>query len=329
MDSYRQLLECGNGAIADAAMKCESVLSQHSHALVSVSGGADSDVMVDVVERVRGRTGCEVTYAWLDTGLEWAATRHHVGYLEDAYGIRIRRVRARETIPVCCKTRGQPFLSKYVSDMLRRLQSIGFGFEDEPYDALLARYGAQTSALKWWSNAWTATDEPGWYDVGNVRWLREFLVERPPTFAVSAECCKLAKKLPSREVEREVGADVLLVGVRRAEGGIRAAHMTCFDRGHGIDTYRPLFWMGDADRAFYERTFGIRHSDCYGLWGFRRTGCVGCPLNSRHERDLGAAERFEPNVVRAARRVFADAYAYAAEWRDFRDFMRCGMRRLF
>jgi hypothetical protein len=41
------------------------------------------------------------------------------------------------------------------------------------------------------------------------------------------------------------------------------------------------------------------------------------------------AERFEPNMVHAARRVFGDSYAYTAEFADYRDFMRCGMRRLF
>jgi 3'-phosphoadenosine 5'-phosphosulfate sulfotransferase (PAPS reductase)/FAD synthetase len=310
-------------------MKCEAVMSTHTHALVSVSGGADSDVMLDLVERVRTVTSCDVTYVWLDTGLEWRATRTHVGDLEGRYGIRIERRRADVTIPVACKRHGVPFVSKYVSDMIAKLQSIGFGWEDEPYPALLSRYGAQTSALKWWSNAWTATDEPGWYDIGRVRWLREFLRERPPTFAISAKCCDHAKKRPSRAIEREAGADVLMLGVRRAEGGVRAAHKTCFDRGHGIDTYRPLFWLSDADRGWYAERFGVTHSDCYRVWGFSRTGCVGCPLNSRCSSDLAMAERYEPNMVKAALRIFGDSYAYTAEFADYRDFMRCGMLRLF
>jgi hypothetical protein len=41
------------------------------------------------------------------------------------------------------------------------------------------------------------------------------------------------------------------------------------------------------------------------------------------------AERYEPNMVKAARRIFGDSYAYTAEFADYRDFMRCGMRRLF
>lgn len=311
------------------AAKCEAVLATHSHALVSVSGGADSDVMLDLTERVRTVASCDVEYVWLDTGLEYRATRRHVGELESRYGVRIGRRRADVTIPVCCKRHGEPFFSKYVSEMLRCLQSIRFQWEDEPYDVLLGRYGAQTSALKWWCDAWTSTDEPGWYDIGRTKWLKEFIIEHPPDFAVSAECCKHAKKRPSRAIERESGADVLMLGVRRAEGGVRAAHKTCFDRGHGIDTYRPLFWLTDADRAWYARRFGVTHSDCYRVWGFKRTGCVGCPLNSRHDADLTIAGRYEPNMERAARAVFADAYEYDRQWREYRDWRNTGMRRLF
>ena len=326
---YRDLIECGRGAIADAAMKCEAVMSTHSHALVSVSGGADSDVMLDMVERTRTVADCRVTYVWLDTGLEWRATRAHIGDLESRYGISIERRRAEVTIPVSCRRHGVPFLSKYVSEMFRCLQSIGFEWEDEPYETLLSRYGAQTSALKWWTNAWTRTAEPGWYDIGHTRWLKEFVIDHPPDFAISAKCCTHAKKRPSRAIEREVGADVLMLGVRRAEGGVRAAHKTCFDKGHGIDTYRPLFWLSDSDRGWYAARFGVTHSDCYERWGFSRTGCVGCPLNARCATDLEMAERFELNMVRAARRVFGASYDYGQEFADYRDFMRCGMRRLF
>ena len=36
---YQELIQCGDGAIVDAAMKCESVFLHHDKALVSLSGG--------------------------------------------------------------------------------------------------------------------------------------------------------------------------------------------------------------------------------------------------------------------------------------------------
>ena len=329
MSLFAELLECGHGPIADMAMKCEAVLSTHSLALVSVSGGADSDVMLDLVERVRTVAPCEVCYAFFDTGMEYRAAKEHIAWLESRYGVEISRVRARKSIPVACREFGVPFLSKHVSEMVERMQRVGFDWRDGTTDELAAAYPDSVSAMKWWTNANTRTGEPGWFDIGSITWLKEFMLEHPPTFAVSSRCCEWVKKRPSRELERDIGADVRLVGVRRAEGGVRAAHATCFHARDGVDLYKPLFWLGDTDRAAYERMFGIEHSDCYALWGFRRTGCVGCPFNSRCLSEVAAVERYEPTLARAARKVFADSYAYTALWHDYRDWRRCGMHRLF
>lgn len=91
MRGYDELIESGNLAIADSAMKCEAVFSNHERAVVSVSGGADSDVVIDIVERVSGKSPISLTYVWFDTGLEYKATKEHLRFLESKYGIRIER----------------------------------------------------------------------------------------------------------------------------------------------------------------------------------------------------------------------------------------------
>lgn len=317
-------MECGHGPIVDMAMKCEAVFSNHERALVSVSGGADSDVMMDVCERVRREQPIEIIYAWFDTGMEYRATKEHLHYLEERYGVEIERHRAEMTIPVSCHKFGQPFLSKYVSDMCERLQGIGFQWEDEAYETLAEKYdGRHTTALKWWCNQWTRTEEAGWFDIGRIRYLKEFMIENPPDFPISAKCCKHAKKNVSRRLEREMDADLTVIGVRRAEGGVRAAHKQCFDRGgHGTDTYRPLFWLSNDDKAAYDRLFGISHSDCYRVWGFSRTGCAGCPYGRSRAQELSIIEHFEPNIAKACRKVFGESYEYTRRFHKFRDEMR-------
>ena len=130
MDKYRQLVECGNLAIADMAQKCEAVFATHGRAHVGISGGADSDVMLDLCERVRKVQPIDITYDFIDTGLEYRATREHIAWLEGRYGVTIARTRAAETIPACVKRYGQPFISKMVSLHMGILQSHGFGWED-------------------------------------------------------------------------------------------------------------------------------------------------------------------------------------------------------
>ncbi len=310
-------MECSHGPIADMALKCEGVLATHSKALVSISGGADSDVMVDVCERVRSVVKCQVSYVWFDTGLEYRATKRHLRYLEERYGIEILRRRAEKTIPVSCGEFGQPFLSKLVSDRCERLQGSGFAWIDEPYEVLIEKHPRCTTGIKWWCNQNTKSDEPGWFDIGRNRWLKEYMVENPPTFPISAKCCDYAKKRVSRRMETEGGYDVVLVGVRKAEGGVRSTHGTCFDKGHGIDTYRPLFWLSDADKEAYVRLFRIRRSDCYELWGFERTGCTGCPFNRNVVANLEVVERYEPALAMAARRVFAESHEYTRQYREY------------
>ena len=51
----------------------------------SISGGSDSDVMLDIVWRCDKDN--KVTYVWFDTGLEYQATKDHLKYLENKYNI--------------------------------------------------------------------------------------------------------------------------------------------------------------------------------------------------------------------------------------------------
>ena len=323
------MIDTDNPIILDAFLKCSQVFEQHNHALVSISGGADSDCMLDLCERVRERSPIELTYVWFNTGVEYRATRRHLEYLEERYGIEIVRFKPEKSIPACTKEFGQPFLSKYVSLHMGRLQKHGFQWEDEPYEALLERYPRCVSSIKWWCDRWTRTSEPGYFDIGRHRLLKEFIVSNNPWFKVSNKCCDYTKKKVAAKANREYGADLELIGIRRSEGGARSTINQCFSRHDDkADTYRPLLWFSDADKADYERQFGIVHSDCYKKWGFRRTGCVGCPFNKKAESELETAGMYEPNLARAARTIFADSYKYTSMYRAYVAEHSTGQMRL-
>lgn len=307
----RELLECGNGPIVDMATKCEAVFATHDRAIVSVSGGADSDVMVDLCERVRRSAPIEIAYVWFDTGLEYDATKRQLDLLESKYGIVIGRERAVKTIPVCVREYGQPFVSKYVSQVIEVLQRSGFEWDDMTPTELARKYpNAPIGALRWWSSSY----EDGRFNISRNAYLREYMQENPPTFPISAKCCTYAKKMVGDRMVRR-GYDLSLIGVRRVEGGIRAIGDRCLEPRRGHDTYKPLFWLSTADRNAYCEMFGVTHSDCYEVWGFQRTGCVGCPFAPDAEGQLMMSENYEPNVATAARRIFGDAYEYTGEYR--------------
>lgn len=107
--AFEASLDTKNFAIIDGYAKAVSVLSRSNTPLCSISGGSDSDIVLDVIHNVDEKK--KVRYFWIDTGLEYRATKEHLNDLEKKYGIKIERIKACKPIPVCCKEYGQPFLN--------------------------------------------------------------------------------------------------------------------------------------------------------------------------------------------------------------------------
>lgn len=120
----------GNPEIQSSFIKALNQYRRHSNIVVSVSGGKDSDLIVDIMSKIDDEK--KIRYVWFDTGIEYQATKDHLDYLEMKYGITIERIKAIKPIPLCCKEYGQPFLTKYVSEQLECLQRHDFKWEDNP-----------------------------------------------------------------------------------------------------------------------------------------------------------------------------------------------------
>ena len=91
-------------------------LTQHPNAICSYSGGADSDILIDVIERARKIFNLPpVTYAFFNTGLEMRATKEHVRATAEKYGVEIREYRPKVNIVKAARTYGIPFVSKIMS----------------------------------------------------------------------------------------------------------------------------------------------------------------------------------------------------------------------
>lgn len=305
----------GNPVIFDAYVKAKSVLETHGNAICSVSGGKDSDCMMDMITRLDAEH--KVRYVWFDTGVELMATRRHLDDLERQYRAPIERLKAVKSVPRSVMEYGAPFLSKTTSQVIGRLQAKGFQWEDLPLAELERRYSRVRYGLRWWTDDYRA-DNPqiNYWNVSRFKKLKEFLLANPPPFKISDRCCEYAKKKTAAQAEK--GMALKLVGVRKAEGGIRrAAYKGCFSAGKTIDAYRPLFWFKDCDIKDYSRLFEIRHSDCYEIWGFKRTGCVGCPFSRTLTSDLEKISKYEPKMYKACMHVFGKSYEYTARYREF------------
>lgn len=351
-----------NKAIYESMLLANDKLSRYKHIFVSISGGADSDILLDIIEKARVGKDVEVNYVYFNTGMEYESTHKHLKYLENKYGIEIERIRPKEPVPLACKKRGVPFWSKQVSLYLKRLQRHGFKWEDESYEVLLKKYckratpemeeefekelelsikenrSAKTkrysktefgwykgcvSSLKFWCNQYTdhSKETISKFDIAYIPYLKEFIMENNPDFEISDECCIYAKKSIIKEYLKKKLPDLSVSGVRKSEGGVRStAYKNCFtSKSDGVDEYRPIFWYDEKDKEEYECFFNIVHSDCYLVYGLKRTGCAGCPFAKGFEDELEIIKKYEPKLYKAAVNVFGKSYEYTRKYIKFRE----------
>lgn len=305
----------GAESIQESAAKTFYAVKDHEAIMCSISGGYDSDIVLDLLVRCGAKE--KTTFVWYNTGLEYGATKDHIAYIEQKYGIEVQKISPKKSIPTCCRDYGVPFWSKYASDMIARLQRNGFDWTDAPLDELLNRFPKCRSALRWWCDDW---GDGSRFNIGYTPYLKDYLIANPPEFRISAMCCEKSKKEPAHDMERTGGYDLIVTGLRKYEGGKRATtYKSCIsENSTGADSFRPIFWWTDADKDLYRSHFGLVRSDCYELWGLKRTGCAGCPFAKNFESELNAVQKFEPKRYMAMLAVFGKSYDYTRSYLAFR-----------
>lgn len=305
-----------NLTIVDNCIKAYSKINSilYNKINCSVSGGSDSDIMLDICYRCDKDN--KINYVWFDTGLEYQATKDHLNYIEDKYGIQIIRYKASKPIPITCRDYGQPFLSKMISEYISRLQKHEFNFIDLPYEDLIKLYPNCSSALRWWCSE---KGNQSHFNIKRRMWLKEFMLLNPPTFKISAKCCDFAKKNPAHKFLSDGNYDLNIVGIRRYEGGNRGeAYTNCFSEySDKADEYRPLFYYTNDDKICYDNHFNIEHSNCYSEYGLKRTGCAGCPFGKYFQDEVDIIKTYEPKLYKAVNSIFKDSYEYTIEYKKF------------
>ena len=311
-------------------------LREHPNAICSYSGGADSDILIDVIERTRGAFNLPpVKYVFFNTGLEMQATKDHVAATAKRYGVEIETVRPKMSIVSATRKYGLPFVSKIMSAGLEEWQKKGVPLSvAAEYEAaadktvkraeLKARYPGCESLLNFLCCCNSAGDpRPNIQLVINSsKYMRDFITKCPPDFAISSKCCDICKKQPAHAIQK--GYDMVITGERRDEGGMRSVPRKdntalCFtETSSGQYRLRPLYYVSDADKAWYKQYYGIRYSDAYEVYGLTRTGCCGCPISYKAIEDLALIEPYEPNVVKAAWAVFGKSYRYRQQYVEYK-----------
>lgn len=167
--------------------------SEHEKILCSISGGADSDIILDICYKVDYNK--KITYIFFDTGIECQATHRHLDYLEERYGIKIQREKASLVVPLGVKKYGYPFLTKDISGKIELLQKYNFDFSDRPYEELLEQYPNCSSALKWWCNL-----NKGRFNIKAYPYLKEWMIQTPPHLLLVTSVVKVLKRTQAKNI---------------------------------------------------------------------------------------------------------------------------------
>lgn len=276
-----------------------------------------------------------VKYAFYNTGLEMKATKDHVKEVSEKYGVDIETFRPKIPIVTSARRYGIPFISKIVSAGFEGIQTknIPLSIADEYAEAedkvakrmeLKERFPKCESQINFLCCC-NSAGEPRpniQLVINSSAYLLDFIKENPIDFKVSAKCCTYCKKNVAHLVEKNY--DMVITGERRDEGGMRSVPRSdntslCFTQNsHGKYRLRPLFYVSDADKAWYKEYYNIRYSDAYEVYGLKRTGCCGCSISARAADDLELIRPYEPKLVEAAWNVFGASYRYRAKYNEYR-----------
>lgn len=312
-------------------------LKEHPKAICSYSGGADSDILIDLIERTRSVFGLPpVKYVFFNTGLEMKATKDHVKAISEKYGVEIKEVRPKVNIVNATRRYGVPFVSKIMSAGLEGWQkkniplSIAEEYEKADDKAakrkeLKERYPGSETTINFLCCC-NSAGEPRpdiQLVINSSKYMRDFINECPPDFQISAQCCDYCKKQVAHNTQK--GYEMIITGERRDEGGMRSVPRKdntalCFtETSSGQYRLRPLYYVSDKDKDWYKKRYKIQYSDAYEIYGLTRTGCCGCPISYKAVDDLELIRPYEPNVVKAAWNIFGKSYEYRKKYNDYKE----------
>ncbi|MBQ2392342.1 MAG: phosphoadenosine phosphosulfate reductase family protein [Clostridia bacterium] len=316
-------------------------LKQYPNAICSYSGGSDSDIMLDLIERTRKIFNLPpIKYVFFNTGLEMEATKRHVKETAKKYGVEIEEVRPKINIVKATREHGQPFVSKIMSAGLEGWQKKGIplSIADEYAQAedkaakrqeLRERYPKCETTINFLCCC-NKDGEPRpniQLVINSSKYMLDFIKEQPPEFKISAKCCDYCKKQLAHKVQKPY--DLIITGERQDEGGMRSVprsedwyqtNTMCFyEQSDGKRRLRPLYYVSDKDKAWYKEYYGITYSDAYEVYGLTRTGCCGCPISHKAVDDLEKIRPYEPNVVKAAWNIFGDSYRYRQAYNAYKE----------
>jgi 3'-phosphoadenosine 5'-phosphosulfate sulfotransferase (PAPS reductase)/FAD synthetase len=233
---------------------------------VSISGGKDSAVLLDLARRCYP----EIEAVYVNTGLDFPEVRR---FAMDTPNVTV--LRPKMNFKEVVEKYGWCYPSKDVAHTVYSARK-GSAWAKHRFDGI----NADGTPSKWRQSHY-------------VKW--KHLVDAP--FLISAECCGIMKEKPLNEYAKQTGKHPI-VGTMAVESERRRqtwlqAGCNSFDGKHPVS--KPLSFWTTRDVLEYIRLTGIAIASVYGeiaedakgrltTTGEQRTGCVFCPVGCHRDK---------------------------------------------
>lgn len=218
---------------------------------LSFSGGKDSTVLKDIIDRMR----LDIPSVFIDTGLEYPEVRD---FARSQPGVTILRpeMNFRQVI----LQYGYPVASKEIAQIVREAK-IGLRRNDGSY---LYRIQTLNGERKGKDGKPSRFNKKKW----------KFLLDAP--FEVSEQCCKIMKKDPAKRYERETGRHPIIATMAE-ESAMRKQRWLRYGCNAFNDSNRPAsnpmsFWT-EKDVLLYLLLNDIPYAKVYGDIVAQYLGC--------------------------------------------------------
>lgn len=270
--------------IRKAYDKCEGKI------FLSFSGGKDSTVVAELIKMANLPE--HIPFVFADTKVELQATYNFVRNYDWDNMVHLK---PRKPLAKILKENGKPAFSKIKAQSLKTYRLA----KEEGVDPLERGRVQQLLGMK------GRRDNLG---LKFYHFLHDDL-----EYKVSAECCDYMKKYPFNDYKKENGMIGTIMGIRIAEGGARAIqYKSCLiekkKRGYEGIVSIPIYDWSDELVNEFVKEYNVKLSDAYEVYGFKRTGCAGCPFSLTLEEDLPKLREYEPLKYKAVMKWFGDVY---------------------
>lgn len=310
---------------------------EYERVLVWLTGKPESTILFHICNKLDVYGKCDFIFFYTDVTL--GADMEHMEYLSDKYDRFINIVDINGVVKDTCNKYGLPFLSVVVSYNLARLQEMNFKWEDKPFEELCKEYlevvdkpsnrntlelngkyyKGSYGALRWWCNQYDSKA----YNINRYGYLKEFIMENPPTFKISDKCCKEVIKKPLHKYATKNKFDIVLSDTIEIKGSIKSKRSNKFIKANYInrnyDQYLPLYEFSQTDVMVYKRFYDLKLSDSFEVYHNSGGICVGCPYGGLDgiNEDMRMAERYAQGSAMRARKVFGDSYEYTEAYTEY------------